>query len=295
MALFLTVRAVRAFLRYRIGSCRALSTALLALVALIAGCSNPAGPPFPDDAVPLVLPAPFRHWWTLTERCSGLTGDFASVRWFLVRRPTFDVRDDRYDAFWYQSGNRIVVAEPYLLNGGVIRHEMLHAILQRGSHPLDQFTDRCGGVVSFGDDLRRLPASEQALPDASAPIIPSASLLVTGEVSPQPVSAGAPDSGWISVTIHVTNPQAVAVWVRLSLIDQLNPYRRSFAFTVVSADSLASLEGATYFADSLMPFGPRETKRHVFDGRLSPRVGGWTLRASFNGSADVSRAFILSP
>ena len=273
----------------------ALTAVMLATTAFVQACSGVTGPPFPDDAVPMNPAAPFRRWWALTEQCSGLSGDFTSVRWFTVRRPTIDVRDDQYDAYWYQKGNRIVVAERYALNGEVIRHEMLHALLRSGSHPSVQFTDHCGGVVSFGDDLHRLPASGKSLPAADAPIVDASALLLTGDVSPDPVSAGTPDSGWVSASVLVTNPLDVPVRVRLSLIDALNPYRRTFGFLVVSTDSLAFLDGATFFADSLMPFGPRETKRQVFDAQLSPRVGGWRLRASFNGNPDAWRPFTLVP
>ncbi len=272
-----------------------LTVAMLTAMVLGQACGTVTGPPFPDDAVPLSPAAPFRQWWTLTQKCSGLTGDFASVQWFVVHRSTIDLRDEQYDAYWYKSGNRIVVAERYVVNGGVIRHEMLHALLQSGRHPPEQFADRCGGVVSFGDDLHRPPASGESPPPADAPILDPSALLLTSEVSPEPVAAGTPDSGWVSASVLVTNPLDVSVRVRLSLIDNLNPYRRTFGFLVMSADSLAFLDGATFSADSLMPFGPRETKRQVFDAQLSPRAGGWRLRASFNGNPDLWRSFTMIP
>jgi hypothetical protein len=46
---------------------------------------------------------------------------------------------------WNREGriNRIVIAGNYLNHEMVVRHEMLHALLQREGHPTDYFVDRC--------------------------------------------------------------------------------------------------------------------------------------------------------
>jgi hypothetical protein len=45
----------------------------------------------------------------------------------------------------------------------------------------------------------------------------------------------------------------------------------------------------------LRPFGPRKTKRQVFDRRLATRAGSWMIRASFNGVADTWRLVAAIP
>lgn len=259
-------------------------------------CIEGAGPTFPSDAIAFDPPLPYRRWWQMTEQCSGRAADFSSVTWYVVRQPTLTIGDGVYDGFWYGSGNRIVLAQPYLTNGATVRHEMLHALLQRGDHPLDKFTDRCGGVVGFGDDLRRAPASGQPMPGPSSPVLEPTALGLGVEVTPQPVSVGMPDSGWVSMTVSLTNPRSDAVWVHLTRLDSLNPYRRAFGFELtIGPTAWPSDERSTFFADSLMPFGPHETKRQVFDARLSPFVGSWSIRASFNSASDGWRSFSVTP
>lgn len=279
--------------RRRLGNVR--SALLVSLFALSAACQNSVTTPFPDDAVTLVPPVPYARWWALTEQCSGHSGDFASVQWFVVHRPTIDIGDEASDGSWYRDGNRIVVAQPYVLDGGLVRHEMLHALLQDGSHPLDQFTARCGGIVDYGDALHRAPAFGQIAPDASSPVIDGSTLLISGQVTPDPVSIGLPDSAWVSAAVSVTNPLGVAVWVRIARIDSLNPYGRTFGFEIIRPDSVIDLRGATFFADSLMPFGPHETKTQVFDRQISRQLGTWRLGTSFNSDTYVTRSFVMTP
>jgi hypothetical protein len=217
------------------------------------------------------------------------------VKWYVVAQPTLAIGDGSFNGFWYRAGNRIVLAQPYVTDGQTVRHEMLHAILQRGDHPPDQFTDRCGGVVGLDDDFRRPPASGQPLPGPASAVLEPTALVLGVEVTPQPVSVGMPDSAWISMTVTVTNPRAEAVWVHLTRLDSLNPYRRSFVVEVMLPSRTQQPGGTTYFADSLMPFGPHETKRQVFDAQLSPVSGNWPIRASFNTAADAWRSFVVTP
>src|SRR5262249_53991468 len=85
--------------------------------------------------------------WTKIEACSGLTGHLAEVSWYVVPG-TWDVRapgvEPRVPAFWDPVGNRIVIAEHFVNEAWVTRHEMLHALLRRTDHPALYFTSRCG-------------------------------------------------------------------------------------------------------------------------------------------------------
>ncbi len=39
--------------------------------------------PFPPNAVPLAPPIQYGLWWQMVESCSGLSGDLATVRWYV--------------------------------------------------------------------------------------------------------------------------------------------------------------------------------------------------------------------
>ena len=45
--------------------------------------------------------------------------------------------------WWVRQGNRIYLPANALGEEWLVRHEMLHALLQRGSHPTKNFVDAC--------------------------------------------------------------------------------------------------------------------------------------------------------
>ena len=102
--------------------------------------------PLPADAVAFIPPAIYRVWWARTEACSQLHGRLGSIRWYsLPNKATFMTPAGERVATWSHggAGTRIVVAGGYLTDELVVRHEMLHALLDRGSHPPAHFIDRC--------------------------------------------------------------------------------------------------------------------------------------------------------
>lgn len=120
----------------------------LAFIAGIATCRMVTGLEFPAGAEPMDPPASYRDWWAMVESCAGRTGNFDAIHWYSIQLMWID--GQLAAGIWFQSGNRIVMASPWLLDGGAVRHEMLHALLQRGDHPREYFVTRCGGMVSCG-------------------------------------------------------------------------------------------------------------------------------------------------
>jgi len=121
----------------------------LALCLAGPGCADPATAPgarLPAGAMAFDPPLDYERWWRKTEDCSGLTGDYAAVRWYAVSGDVV-VAGTAYDAYWFATGNRIVLAERVRRDELVIRHEALHALLRRGDHPAEYFQQRCAGVV----------------------------------------------------------------------------------------------------------------------------------------------------
>jgi hypothetical protein len=115
---------------------------------LALGCDRSTGPGFPgDQVVPFTPPPRYALWWQLVEQCSGRTGQFASVHWYHTQFGPLELGGEKYDGYWWEDGNRIVLA--YTDIGPLARHEMLHALLRRGDHPLDAFAGACDGVVEF--------------------------------------------------------------------------------------------------------------------------------------------------
>lgn len=115
--------------------------ALLAAFTILAGCGE--GPTVPTGAVPLDPPERFRALWAETETCAGKRRPFDAVRWYQVPGAWEVAADDgRPVAAFYDLGaDHVVIAGAYLTSDPLVRHEALHAILDRPGHP-EEF-DRC--------------------------------------------------------------------------------------------------------------------------------------------------------
>jgi hypothetical protein len=120
---------------------------------------------FPESAVYFIPPAEWRAWWEVLESCSGRRGDFDSVRWFRVLSGEINVRGETAFAAWYERGNRIALTSE-TERGELVRHEMLHALLQGGSHPAEYFAVRCGDLVLCGRDCPSPVVPDNAMPIA---------------------------------------------------------------------------------------------------------------------------------
>ncbi len=120
----------------------------LPLILLLAGCDllGPAAP-LPAEAVAFTVPAQFRDWWARTEACAGRTGRLAEIDWYVVPGVAQFSNDGAPQVGrWSRSGSdsRIVLAGDFAGDELVVRHEMLHALLDRGDHPSRYFAARCG-------------------------------------------------------------------------------------------------------------------------------------------------------
>jgi hypothetical protein len=87
-------------------------------------------------------PAVYREWWDKTEACSGLSGNFDRVEWLVVPGYSFDCASGECAGHW-QRGHQIYIAEDWLMNEMVVRHEILHDLLNVGGHPDPPFGEGC--------------------------------------------------------------------------------------------------------------------------------------------------------
>src|SRR5712671_6242500 len=115
-------------------------------------CGHLTDPPLPVNAMRFDPPAVYTRWWTMVESCSGFTRAFGNVEWYsapgVLLSPDGD--GDRVDGYWSLASNRIVLVADDTLDGGLVRHEMLHALVRVKGHPRSEFLQNCGGVVGCG-------------------------------------------------------------------------------------------------------------------------------------------------
>lgn len=123
-------------------------TSLLGLPGLGSACATlgPSEGTLPLGAVQIAPPAAYQEWAQRTRSCSGLSGDLSTVQFYVIPGvQTFSTNDGAKVGLWSREGktDRIVIAGNYENHEMVVRHEMLHALLQREGHPQDYFINRC--------------------------------------------------------------------------------------------------------------------------------------------------------
>jgi hypothetical protein len=129
---------------------REVSTiAFSAALVFAAACSAPTDS-LPSGAVPFAPPAIYATWWAEVEQCSGKTGDFEAISWYYVPgQGDFTVGSNPdVVGVWQAFNHSITLSQSVWENAEVVRHEELHAILQRGDHPAEYFVQKCGSIVA---------------------------------------------------------------------------------------------------------------------------------------------------
>lgn len=197
----------------------------------------------------------------MTEACSGRSASIASVSWFEVpgtlRNPA---NGEEVGGYWSSGNNRIVLEEETKLSGGTVRHEMLHALLQKPAHPRAAFLGSCAGVVV---------CVEQCIADGGPPPVPAPdairvtpdSLEISLDVAPQAPTMGQ-DDGAFTITVVARNPASHSVIVMLP--PRIGGRSRTFTFDVRATSGGVS-SGDVELDPSVTIFSPGETKRRVFD------------------------------
>jgi hypothetical protein len=122
--------------------------AALVLPMTLLGCTAlaPSESTLPAGAIALEAPAVFRTWFARTEGCSGLSGDFSTVQFYVIPGvDAFPTPEGNKVGLWSRVGkiHRIVIAGNYQNHEMVVSHEMLHSLLSREGHPEDYFVRKC--------------------------------------------------------------------------------------------------------------------------------------------------------
>jgi hypothetical protein len=87
----------------------------------------------------------YQEWWDKTVACSGRQGKMTDVSFYAVDAPSgaIELAGEMAHAWWVRQGNRIYLPANALGQEWLVRHEMLHALLQRGSHPSNVYVEAC--------------------------------------------------------------------------------------------------------------------------------------------------------
>ena len=290
-------------MRRRTGSARNSLTRLARATGVIAGsvaiavCDRIVDPPLPTDAEEFSPPAVYTTWWQMTEACSALTGSMSAVKWYKTNDIVHDAgTGDIIAAYWTAGSNRVVLTSTVMMNGGIVRHEMLHALRQKGGHPRDQFLGKCAGVV---DCEEACAADAGPYPNPpEAPIQVSADGIdITLDVEPNTPARNI-DDGRFSITVLAHNKSTH--WATVTPVSGIEALQ-TFAIDVHGANG-ATGDDRRAVDPSQRIFAPGETKKQVFDlvigdypfaNQLLP--GDYVARGSFAGWWSSDNSFTISP
>ena len=235
------------------------SLLLATALPLLAACQDGLAP-LPAGAIPMEPLPVYAEWWRMTEQCSMQSGDLSRIEWFEVPGEFRFPAGDLGEVSGLQSGNRIVLAGLGKKDGALVRHEMLHAIIDKVGHPRSDFIDRCGLIVTCESGC----SSETEAP----PISPSA---VWVSDSVLDVSIGVwPDrpslsflGGYFRVTVSARNPLEKPILVKMDQPADAGP-PVTFQYEYGKASNTASSSARLHWPE-MQRFNPGERKDKVFD------------------------------
>jgi hypothetical protein len=272
----------------------------IALLALLGACTTLIDQPLPTGAEPFVPPAVYQQWWELTEACSGVSASMSAVSWYHVPgAETIPLEDGtavngRFDPV----NNRIVLAGNAELEGDLVRHEMLHALIRSPGHPRAAFIGRCGGVVVCTKACIT-DAAPAPQPDPMARAVSPAAIQVALQVTPATPGA-AVNGGNFMMTVTARNPSATPVIVQLQPSGDAGP-SVSFSYRIRGKsretwyDMRAEVPEDSWFAAG-------EVKQFIFDfhigfgtTRYDLPPGNYTFGGAYGGVWVDSPSLLVSP
>ena len=260
-------------------------------------CTSVTEPVLPKDAKEFSPPPVYSTWWNMTQTCSQLTGSLSAVTWYTTDEVVHDIGSgDVIAGYWVSGSNRIVLNSAVMMDGGIVRHEMLHALIRHGGHPRNQFLGNCAGTV----DCERACADD-AGPYPDPPVTPlqvgTESIETTIVVDPA-TPTHAVDEGRFSVTVMTRN--LTSHWITVtppSGVDLL----QTFAIDVHGTNGATGRDQNSVDPSERI-FAPNQTKRRVFDlvigdypfgNQLLP--GDYVARGSFAGWWSADKPFTINP
>ncbi len=230
-------------------------------------------PALPAGSMTFAAPTIYRTWWQMVEACSGVQSDLAAVSWYEVPNTTTIPLEGTsgVGGYWSDASDEIVLASAVVLDGGLVRHEMLHALLRVGTHPRSECRQKGGGTVDC-DAVCIADAGPAPAPDPASTTITPDKLRISIVVAPAAPNAATND-GFFAVTVFATNATGGPVIV--SLPDRSATYPgATFGYHLQAPTG--GVGGNLIVLDrAVVDFASGETKRYVFDFRIqSPAWAG---------------------
>lgn len=274
-----------------------LSVQVVAAVAFVAtACERIVDPALPLTAISFTPPPVYDKWWSMAESCSGVTRPFADVSWFVVPDvSSFTFENGPVSGYWTAGSNRIVLADSSRLDGSVVRHEMVHALIRTTGHPRSAFLEKCAGLVSCTPECVA-DAGPAGTGNIGYANVPPDSIDVSIEILPNPPTF-AVDGGVFSVVVSARNRAQHPVNVSLPVVNGLPvaPFAYEIRWLATPGPRIA---GTFDLSDpSVTTFAPGETKRHYFDFNIGTIVRNRTVAPAVyrvTGSY-ATRSAVLTP
>ena len=194
--------------------------------------------------------------------------------------------------YYDHGGRRVVLASESRYSGGLVRHEMLHALLgPRGGHPREPFLAQCAEFVGCDESCAEDAGPAPPAPASAVRVAPEA--LVLGLTSAPDTVRQSDDDAYVRATILVTNPLRQSIIVDVPSFDGGPP--RSFSSGVEGR--LFSFGGSDFVWDvTTLRFAPGETKRRQLDFKASELSAGENLvTGGFAGRNTPTVRFTVVP
>lgn len=122
------------------------NTALvLVCVGLLTACENPVM----AGVEPFDPPPIYREWYAELEKCSGLRGDYDALRFYTAESI---VAGGKPKGGYWRPPDTITLqnnAVASVFAWFIVKHEMMHDLLQDGSHPVGYFSGVCGDLTNY--------------------------------------------------------------------------------------------------------------------------------------------------
>jgi hypothetical protein len=238
-------------------------------IPILAACADILGPRIPTAAVRIEPLPVYAEWWRMTEQCSGRTGEFRRIEWYVMPGVSGFSSGDLAHVQGMITGNRIVIADSSLRHGRLVRHEMLHALIGVNGHPRADFIGRCGLIVACQGPC---PSEAEAPPAPDLALsVPDSALDVTASVWPSSPS----DSilgGYFRLTISARNPHNHPIVVQLAPSGDAGP-PVAFRFRFEQSGFIAINDDRAWFPE-MTRFAPGERKDMVYDFWVAPNFPG---------------------
>lgn len=272
----------------------------LSIIAFAMACDRIVDPPLPANATAFVPPPVYARWWALTTTCSGISGSLDKVSWYVVPGVTqFQLKKETVSAYWTEASNSIVVADSSVLDGSVVRHEMLHSLVRTRGHPRSAFLDHCLGVVSCTPACVA-DAGEAPAVGPTGPAVPADSIDIGIDFLPNPPASNV-DGGVFTMVVSAHNSADHPVLV--SLLSPSGSVAAPFSYAINQAFALGGgLRGSITITDpALTRFAAGETKRQYFDFVIGSVIrnrsitnGVYRVTASYGSHSTTINPFTIA-